>query len=56
MDGGSGGYFANYRDDLHAVGSVASIIEGHLGCIVIRPDGSRRLAHVVPDPLAQQPD
>jgi hypothetical protein len=26
----------------------------HVGCVVIRPDGSRKLAHVEPGPLAQQ--
>jgi hypothetical protein len=25
-----------------------------VGCVVIRPDGSRELAYVEPDPLAQQ--
>jgi hypothetical protein len=24
---------------------------GYIGCIVIRPDGSRRVAQVMPDPL-----
>jgi hypothetical protein len=38
--------------DVHAVGSLAPIVEGHVGCIVIRPDGSRHLAHVMADPLA----
>ena len=33
---------------------LAPIIEGHIGCVVIRPDGSRYLARVMPDPLAQQ--
>jgi hypothetical protein len=42
---------------LHAVGLLAPLIEGHIGCLVIRPDGSRYLARVMPDPLAeQQPD
>jgi hypothetical protein len=50
---GSGVYFANYGDDLHAVGSLAPLAPV-LGCIVIRPDGSRVLARVVADPLAQQ--
>jgi hypothetical protein len=53
IDGGSGVYFANYGDDLHAVGSLAPLAPV-LGCIVIRPDGSRVLARVVTDPLAQQ--
>jgi hypothetical protein len=38
---------------VHAYGSVDPLIEGHLGCIVIRPDGRRYLARAVPDPLAQ---
>jgi hypothetical protein len=33
---------------------VAPIIDGYIGCIVIRPDGSRVVARTVPDPLAQQ--
>ena len=38
--------------DVHAVGSVAPLVPGHLGCVVIRPDGSRYLAQVQPDPIA----
>jgi hypothetical protein len=53
LDGGEGAFFANAGDDLHAVGSLAPIIDGYVGCIVIQPDGSRRLARVMPDPLAQ---
>jgi hypothetical protein len=34
-------------------GDRAPIVEGHVGCIVIRPDGSRVLARAVPDPLAE---
>jgi hypothetical protein len=30
------------------------IVPGYVGCIVIRPDGSRQIARVVPDPLAEQ--
>ena len=56
LDGGDGAYFANCGEDLHAVGSLAPIVEGHIGCIAIRPDGSRYVARVVPDPLAQQQD
>ena len=52
IDGGDGAFFANAGDDVHAVGSVAPIIEGHVGLIVIRPDGTRHLAHVMADPLA----
>jgi hypothetical protein len=53
IDGGDGAYFANAGEDVHAVGSVAPLIPGAIGCVVIRPDGSRCLARVVPDPLAQ---
>jgi hypothetical protein len=53
MDGGEGAYFANHGDDVHAIGSLDPIVPGALGCIVIYPDGSRRLARVMPDPLAQ---
>ena len=53
LDGGSGIYFANAGDDVHAVGSLAPILDGWVGCIVIHRDGSRQLAHAVPDPLAQ---
>jgi hypothetical protein len=54
--GGAGAYFVNAGDDVHAVGNLAPLIDGYVGGIVIRADGSRHLAHVVPDPLAQQPD
>ena len=53
FDGGDGAFFANSGDDLHAVGSLAPIVDGYVGCIVIRPDGSRRLAHAERDPLAE---
>jgi hypothetical protein len=53
IDGGNGAFFANAGEDLHAVGSLAPLIPGHIGCIVIRPDGSRTLARAVPDPAAQ---
>jgi hypothetical protein len=49
-----GAYFANAGDDVHAVGLLAPLIQGHIGCIVIRPDGSRVLARAEPDPMAQQ--
>jgi hypothetical protein len=52
IDGGAGAYLANAGDDVHAVGSLAPIIDGYIGCIVIRPDGSRYVAQAVPDPLA----
>ena len=44
IDGGNGVYFANAGDDVHAVGSVAPLVPGHVGCVVIRPDRSRYLA------------
>jgi hypothetical protein len=53
VDGWSGGYFVNHGDDLHAYGSLNPIVPGHVGCIVIQPDGTRRLARAVPDPLAE---
>jgi hypothetical protein len=52
LDGGAGTYFANCGDDVHAVGTLDPIVPGHVGCIVIRPDGSRYVARVVADPLA----
>ena len=55
IDGGNGVYFANAADDVHAVGTLAPLIPGHVGCIVIAPDRTRRLARVEPDPLAQEP-
>lgn len=51
IDGGSGAYFVNAGDDLHVVGSLAPLVAA-VGCIVVKADGSRRLAEVVPDPLA----
>jgi hypothetical protein len=51
--GGQAEYFANAGEDLHAIGTLDPIVPGNIGCIVIRPDGSRYLAHAVPDPLAQ---
>jgi len=56
IDGGDGAFFVNCGEDVHAVGTLAPLIPGHVGCIVIQPDGSRRLARAVPDPLAQNPD
>jgi hypothetical protein len=38
------------------VGSLDPLVPGQVGCIVIRPDGSRYLARVVADPLAERPD
>jgi hypothetical protein len=51
LDGGSGTYFANAGDNVHAVGSLDPLVPGHVGCIVIRPDGSRQLARAVRNPL-----
>jgi hypothetical protein len=52
IDGGDGTFFANHGEDVHVVRSLDPLIPGHVGCIVIRPDGSRYLARAVPDPLA----
>jgi hypothetical protein len=52
IDGGNGTYFANAGDDVHAIGLLDPLVPGHVGCIVIRPDGSRYVARVVADPLA----
>jgi hypothetical protein len=51
IDGGTGTYFATAGEDVHAVGTLAPARPGYIGCIVLRPDGSRVLARVVPDPL-----
>jgi hypothetical protein len=45
-------HFANAGEDVHAVGSLQPLAPA-LGCIVIRPDGSRQLARVERDALAQ---
>jgi hypothetical protein len=52
IDGGIGVYFANAGDDVHAVGSLAPLAPA-VGCIVLRPDGTRVLARVERDPLAE---
>jgi hypothetical protein len=52
FDGGDGAFLTNHGDDVHAVGTLDPLVPGHVGCIVIRPDGSRYLARAVPDPLA----
>jgi hypothetical protein len=55
IDGGSGIYFANAGEDVHAVGPIPSF--SAIGAIVIRPDGTRVLAQVARDPLADpEPD
>jgi hypothetical protein len=38
-------------DDLHVVGQLAPLVPGFVGCVVIRPDGSRVVARAVRDPL-----
>ena len=53
IDGDNGFTIASHGDDLHVVGPTAPLIPGYYGCVVVRPDGSRQLAHVVPDPLAK---
>jgi hypothetical protein len=55
IDGGPGAFIANAGNDVHVVGSIAPLVPGYVGCILIRPDGSRRLAHAEPDPLADRP-
>jgi hypothetical protein len=50
FDGGNGAYFANAGEDVHAVGSLDPTVPGSIGCIVIKPDGSRVLARVTADP------
>lgn len=44
-------YFANAGDHVHAIGPIPSIKA--IGAIVIKPDGTRVLAQVTPDPLAK---
>jgi hypothetical protein len=53
IDGGKGTFFAIAGDDVDPVGMLAPLVPGHVGCIVIKPDGSRYLARAVPDPLAE---
>lgn len=55
VDGGTGAFFANYGDDVHVVGSLAPLADV-IGCVVIKPDGTRVLARVMADPLAQESD
>lgn len=51
LDGGEGMYFANAGEDVHVVGPIPAIKS--IGAIVVRPDGTRVLARVMPDPLAE---
>jgi hypothetical protein len=41
-------------DDGARIGSLAPIIDGAIGCVVIKADRSRYLARVERDPLAEQ--
>ena len=52
----SGAYFASAGEDMRGrIG--APIIDGHVGCIVIRPDRTREPPRAVPDRLARpKPD
>jgi hypothetical protein len=55
FDGDGNGFtFANAGEDVHAIGTLAPIFPGWIGCIVLKPDGTRVLTGVQPDPLAQQ--
>ncbi|HZK51157.1 MAG TPA: hypothetical protein VFD47_06310, partial [Actinomycetota bacterium] len=56
FDGGSGTYFANCGDDVHAIGLPDPLAPGRIGCIVIRSDGRWVLARAVRDPLVEKPD
>lgn len=49
VDGGTA-MFAKRGDDLHVTGPLA----GKVPCIVIKPDGSWRMAAITDDPLAAQ--
>ncbi len=51
LDGGDGMYLANAGEDVHVVGPIPAIKS--IGAIVVRPDGTRMLARVMPDPLAR---
>jgi hypothetical protein len=44
---------ANANEDVHAVGSLAPLVPA-IGCIVLKPDGTRVLAGVKPDLLMQR--
>jgi hypothetical protein len=54
LDDGNSSYVANCGDYVHAVGSLAPLIEGNVGCVVIRPDGGASSLTRGPDPLAQE--
>ena len=57
IDGGDCVTFANAGEDVHAIGSLMPLAPA-IGCIVIKPDGSRVLpaAGIVADPLAGADD
>ena len=38
---------------MHAVGSLVPIMDGYIGCIVIKPGGNRYVASAVPDPAGR---
>lgn len=54
IEGDHGITFANYGDDVHAIGPIPSA--GAIGSMLIRPDGSRVLDRLVPDPAAKADD
>jgi hypothetical protein len=56
IDGGNGFTLVCHGEDLHAVGPTSPMIPGYVGCVVIAPDKSRRLAQAMPDPLTSGPD
>jgi hypothetical protein len=51
IDGGNGFTITSHGEDLHVVGSTAPLFPGYVGCVVIAPDKTRRMARVMPDPL-----
>ena len=44
-------YLANAGEDVHVVGPIPAAKA--VGAIVVKPDGTRVLAQVMPDPLAR---
>jgi len=54
FDGGTGYFIANGGDDLHVVGPTAPLVPGKIGCVLIHGDGTRELAKLIPDPLADR--
>ncbi len=57
FDGGPGWFFVNApddSDDIHAVGPTAPLAPGKIGCVLIHGDGTRELARLIDDPLADQ--